>query len=168
VGLPIGPPDDSSDDSEAGEYDVQLKHTTIKELGPGTSHLFVHSYLVVTIGGTSEVEEGIGTPSILNGYLNAYHSQSGSLQDDHPGTDTTDFDAQNTGLSGIQICKDAVREAERSYESQANNSVSYNLLGKKNPNSNSFARYLLSFAPDFGNVHHSRRAVGWSTLVLGR
>jgi RHS repeat-associated protein len=165
---PTDPPDDQPDD---GECDIQVKHATLKELGPVANHFFVHTYLVVTIGGTSEVLEGIADPSPTNGFLNAYHSPSGSLQDDDPAHDSLDFDAKtDTSLTNQEICRDAVliREAERAFEKNSNNTIAYSLRGKKNPNSNSFARYLLGFAPNLGKVHHARRAVGWSTLIFGR
>jgi hypothetical protein len=150
------------------ECNIQLEHTTIKELGPGISHLVVHRYLLITVGDRSEVLEGVGEP-LINGFLNAHDSPSGVLQDDNPTKDKTDFDAQqDTDLSNEEICQDVIhiKTAERRYEEQWNNKISYHL--RAGPNSNSFARYLLSFAPDLGNVRHSRRAVGWSTLILGR
>ena len=46
--------------------------------------------------------------------------------------------------------------------------VPYNFFGNNGIPNSSFVRYLLTFAPNFGNVPHSARAEGRSNLVFGR
>jgi hypothetical protein len=106
----------------------------------------------------------VGEP-LVGGYLNPYKAADGVLQGENPATNAVDFDAQkNTKLSIDQICND-VSAIMAAFGSFPMNTVPYNLTGNGAPNSNSFVHYLLGFAPDLGNVKHSRRAIGWNTPI---
>jgi RHS repeat-associated protein len=166
-GDPFIPVDTGGDDPlPPPDCDVQLRDATI--IGGSA----VHSYLYVNIGNGWQVLEGIGDPMPVPGsHLNAYASATGTLVQDHPDTDHVQFDAKKVvGLTPQQICDDAnaIFKAEQSYEKNWNGKIHYDPLGIFAANSNSFARYLFTFAPDLsGLVKPSRRAKGWNHKLLG-
>lgn len=157
------------------ECDIKEQITPV----PGTFHAGVHTYLDVEINSvwsTIEVTSSTPNPLTKNAQMDALITagQGGGLNIDHPGTDKTLFDAQkDTNLTPQQLCDDAqaVMNAATSFQKNhapgSPGALPYNLLGRNGvANSNSFIRYLLTFAPDLGNVPHSKRAVGWNNLVL--
>jgi hypothetical protein len=93
---------------------------------------------------------------------------------DHPDSieqNPVTFDAKrDTALSADELCADAnaIIGAERSYEENNNGTVRYDPFGVIAPNSNSFARYLFTFAPNLGKITPSKRARGWNHKLLGR
>ena len=149
---------------------------------PGTFHAGVHTYLDVEIDGAWSVLEATfsgSNPFSKNAQMDALVTAGlgGRLKIDHPATDTTVWDAQRDApqLTAQQLCNDAQAIMNAATAFQQNHTpgsagaVPYNLWGNNGiPNSNSFVRYLLTFAPDFGTVPHSKRARGWSNLILGR
>jgi RHS repeat-associated protein len=148
---------------------------------PGTFHAGVHTYLDVEIDGIWSVLEATfsgSNPFSTNAQMEALITSGlgGGLGIDHPATDTTAWDAKtDTTLTAQQLCDDAesiMNAATAFRQNHAPGSaggVPYNLFGSHGiPNSNSFVRYLLTFAPDLGTVPHSKRARGWSNLVLGQ
>jgi RHS repeat-associated protein len=149
---------------------------------PGTFHAGVHTYLDVEIDGAWSVLEATfsgSNPFSKNAQMDALVTAGlgGGLTIDHPAKDTTVWDAQSdaTQLTAEQLRNDAQSIMNAATAFQQNHApgsagaVPYNLFGNNGiPNSNSFVRYLLTFAPDFGTVPHSKRARGWSNLILGR
>jgi RHS repeat-associated protein len=148
---------------------------------PGTFHAGVHTYLDVEIAGAWSVLEATSStlnPLSSNAQLEASITpgQLGGLNIDNPAKDKTVWDAQiDTTLTAQQLCDDAqsIMNAATAFRQNhapgSPGAVPYNLFGSHGiPNSNSFVRYLLTFAPDFGTVPHSKRARGWKNLVLGQ
>jgi hypothetical protein len=74
---------------------------------------------------------------------------------------------QPAKLSPAQLC-DVVDAINKAFNAFPVNTVPYDVTGVLNPNSNSFVRYLTTFAADLGSVSHSARARGWSHSLLGR
>ena len=158
---------------------------------PGTFHAGVHTYLDVEINGAWSVIEATygnsANPVSKNAQMDAIITpglnsgiEFNGKPVDHPGTgpgaDHVEFDAQkDTTLTNQQLCADAQAIMNGATSFQQNHApgsagaVPYNLFGSNGiPNSNSFIRYLLTFAPNLGTVPHSIRARGWNDLVLGR
>jgi hypothetical protein len=130
----------------------------------------VHSYLDVFDGTNWHVLEGIGEGgfALFGKHLNAYDTPTGVLNIDNPTTNHVDWDsAKNSTLSMQQICDD-VAKLIGATDSFPKNKVGYDYLGKFAPNSNSFARYLLTFAPDLGSITAPNGAIGWGHQVLGQ
>ena len=115
----------------------------------------VHSYLDVFDGANWHVLEGIGdggSLALFGKHLNAYDTTTGALNIDQPTTNHVDWDsAKDSSLSMEQICDD-VAKLMGAADNFPKNQVKYDYFGKFAPNSNSFARYLLTFAPDLGSI----------------
>jgi hypothetical protein len=153
----------SEDESQEPQCDIQVQHLTRGfALGAG-----VHSYPNITQSdGTSYVLEGDSASPFGSGFLNPSKTGDGAIKGENPSKNTIDFDARkDTALTPQQICAD-IDKISAGHDKFPKKTIPYSLLGKIAPNSNSFLHYLLNFAPDLGNVKHSKRAYGWDHPIV--